>query len=192
MLRGLWQKVLSLFGKGDGTFISLIVLLRSPLALSLDDVRAHLNTIFPGKFQELSDENDGADCSFVIDGVDGPTGEPSFFVKCIEPRHGGIFLIHNCSKRYTSPEAFNGQDVHPELVQSVKLHNAWLSVDPIDNIDSKEDADRFMRVVIAQFAPQDALAVLNPAVSGFVSYTEMLRRALAQGEDVFEDPETAP
>lgn len=156
--------------------------------MTIYNVIDHLSAQFPEEEfhdaeMEGEDDQQSADQSFVIGGFEGPTGEPSFFVKSLAKHHGGIFLIHNASQLY-----FNnyGPDENEQRTgELIAGHKAWLSIDLLNDVDQPEESLRFMRVMAARLAPAGALAFYDTETGLLVPLDDDVRDALSKGYDVF-------
>ena len=147
----------------------------------------HLNAQFPEEqFHDAEmdgDENQqSADQSFVIAGFEGPTGEPSFFVKSLAKHHGGLFIVHNSSQLYFNDLGPGEKEQPGELIA---MHKAWFSVDLLDDVAQPEESLRFLRVMAARLAPAGALAIYDTETGHLTPLNDDVKDALSNGYDVF-------
>ena len=178
------DRLSSLFGRHDSKFVSHVVLLPAPSNLFIHNLTQTLDELFPSTFTAEHDTDD-TDASFAIA---GPDGEPPYFVKSLVDGHSGIFLIHVAKQPYIEPDAFQGDEFDDEIKSGVAAHKAWFSVDLLENIGSDEAGWRFIRVLCAKLAPEDALCVLDPSRKRVVDFSNDVRTCLAAGADIFGDP----
>ncbi len=169
--------------------VSLVVLLPAPLRLSINGLHDGLARLFPGQFT-LGAEG-GPDGSFAIVGPDGPTGEPSFFIKSLVAAQRGVFLLHDASSPYTDLARLEEVGPQDELDHAILRHRAWFSVELLQTIGSQAEARAFIAALAGRLAPDDALVLLDPTGHRFELFTDAIRQALLAGGSAWPFAESA-
>jgi hypothetical protein len=151
--------------EGDSGMVSLVVLLPEPLGLDVPALRQHLDSVFPGHFLPQTDD------SFVTEG----SSPAQLFVKSAVPSHSGVFFVNFIASPYTKFSEFAAHISAPPLLDLVRQHAAWLSLDLIGEIGSEDDAYRFIGKALAQLAPLGSLAIVHPEKHIIVPFAESSR-----------------
>lgn len=159
----------------DREMVSLVVLYRDYVELSLESLREILNEVFPGQFLPPGD------ASFVIE---GPVPDATFMIKCAVQGMAGLFMLNNVPAPYTEFSDFAEFIVDPVMRELAESQSAWLSIDLIGQ-SAAEDAYRFIAKVLARLAPNDAAFLVHPDTGAIIPFDENLRRALADGRQPF-------
>jgi hypothetical protein len=159
--------------------VSLVVLSNTYVELTLDTVRQHLDSLYPGEF--LPPRNEG---SFVVDGaVEGAT----FMIKSAVPGASGIYMLHSVPGPYTEFSNFDEFITDPDLCALAQSQNCWLSVDLMMRGSAPEqEAYRFIGAVLAVLAPADSAALVHPTKPLTIRFDDDVRRHLAKGS-IFAD-----
>ena len=187
ILIGLFEWATALFRRDKYPARCLVVLLPEPIQMTIHSLIDHLNAEFPDETfhdaeMEGPDDQQSADQSFVVAGFEGPSGEPSFFVKSLAKHHEGLFLVHNTSQLYFNSSSPDNDEQIDELIAT---HKAWFSIDLLNDVTQPEEALRFLRVMAARIAPADALAVYDTGVGQLKPFDDDVRETLSKGYDVF-------
>jgi hypothetical protein len=128
--------------------VSLSLLSRSHIVLTLDQIRAALDRAFPGIFMPPND------ASFVVEDGDGPR-----LIKSLAPGAKGIFLFYNDAGVIDAADDI----ADAELCRFISLEHGWTSIDMIQSIGGEVEAYRFAAKALAQLAPSDAAFLLDPS-----------------------------
>lgn len=162
--------------ESDHEMISLVVLYRDYVDLTLEQLCEHLDAVFPGAFLPPGDIN------FVVEGA---VPDVTFMIKSIVQGAAGLFMLHNIPAPYT--EFSNILEIvdDPVLRETIAATTAWMSIDLVSAFGSNEDAWRFIGRMLARIAPTDAVFLLHPDSGGVIAFDDDIRRALAEGREMF-------
>lgn len=157
--------------------ISLVALAPTWRERSVDEIRKDLDETFPGQF--LPPRNEG---SFVIE---GPIEGASYLVQCTVPNYSGMYLIQNVPSQYSAVSDYLDHIKDPEVRKLADSQACWLSVDLMHQHTTKEDAYRFIGLVLGKLAPEDAALLVHPSRFHVARFSAQLRAALAAGDEPF-------
>jgi hypothetical protein len=161
----------------DSEMMSLVVLSKSHVELTLDTLRDGLDQIYPGQFLPPREQG-----NFVMDGS-VPGAE--FLIQSSISGASGMFLLHNVPGPYTEFSNFADHIADASLRQLAEQQTCWLSVDLIRQYNSEEDAYRLIGSVLAKFSPRDAAALVHPSRLVTIGFNDDVRRQLASGGQPF-------
>jgi hypothetical protein len=155
----------------------LVALFNSPLKLTLDDLRAHLDAIYPGQFLPPRDRGNFA--------VDGQMRGTQFMIQSNLPAAGGLFVLQNVQTPYTQLSSYAEHIEDWALRDMAEKQSCWLSVELLRHYTSEDDSYRFIGSVIARLAPRDTAALVHPANLTTIAFTAHVRRELSSGGQPF-------
>lgn len=186
-LRGIVNRVKSLFGGGRAELASLVVLTDQQIDVSIEDLQGHLGILFPEHFPPgIEAHEDDDDVSFVVDMLDNPMGGKSLFVKSLVPGKSGLFMVHTSpNNRFDKPIPTEPSTDGVEAV--LERHRSWFSADLLSEIGSKTEGRAFMSVLAGALAPHDAMALYDPHMKQLIMFDDEIRVSLLMGEDLFTD-----
>ncbi len=156
--------------------VSLVVLSQTPVVLTLDSLRRHLDAIYPGHF--LPPRETG---TFV---VDGPVPGAQFLIWSSVPEASGAFILNSVGRPYTGFSDFAEHIAEPGLRGLARAQRHWLSLDRIGDA-SPTEAYRFIGSVLARLAPSDAAALVHPSRMSTLRVNPDVRHRLASGAEMF-------
>ena len=136
--------------------ISIVLLLLNPLPMDVSRLEVSIARAAPASFVK-SEQN-------FVNSTDKREKFEVFFAKS----NDGIFLVHNHAHPYCDElEKVAGSISDRALGEKVRKHRAWISVDLMDRdkmmFRTEADAWRFIGKVLAELAPEDAVAIYVPA-----------------------------
>jgi hypothetical protein len=157
--------------------ISLVVLYRDYVELTVELLLEILDEVFPGAFLPPGE----------INRVGELNADATFMVQSAVQGATGLFMLHNIPASYTEFSDFAQYIADPALLELVQATRAWLSVDLIvPGENERDDAYRFISRVIARLAPGDAAFLVHPASNSVIAFDEDIRRGLAEGRQLFK------
>jgi hypothetical protein len=157
--------------------ISLVVLSNSYVELTLGTLREHLEQVYPGRFLPPREKG-----TFV---VEGNIPDTPFLIQSDIPGAAGSFLLHSVPGPYTAFSDFAEHIGDASLRRLAQAQSCWLSVDLIHRNTTDAEAYRFIGSVLAELAPRDAAALVHPSRLLTIAFDDRVRRALANGGQVF-------
>ena len=166
-----------LFGIGEAApedeadMIGWVVMSNSDVALTVDSLRAALDSLYPGQFLPANDR------TFVIDGA----AEGQFMIQSNVAGAAGMFMLHTVPGPYTAFSNFAEYLTDPDLRTLATSQQFWLGVDNMHVHTTEAEAYRFIGAVLAKLAPPDAAMLVHPSMPIAVRFDEDIRRRLADG-----------
>ena len=166
-----------LFGIGERRarrrtrLIGWVVLSNTFVDLTIDSLRATLDSLYPGQFLPPNDR------TFVIDGA----AEGQFMIQSNVDGAAGMFMLHDVPGPYTIFSDFAEFITDPDLRTLATSQQAWLGVDNMHVHTTEAEAYRFIGAVLAKLAPPDAAMLVHPSMPIAVRFDDDIRRRLADG-----------
>jgi hypothetical protein len=154
--------------------IGWVVLSKTWVQLTEDTLRRRLDELYPGEF--LPPRKTG---TFV---VEGPVAGAQFLIKSAVAGAAGIFMLHSVPGSYSDFSGFAAHIKNKRLRSVVARQEAWLSVELIGQVASRDDAYRFIGKVLAALAPADAAILVHPSRMASMPFDDDVRRRLANGD----------
>ena len=167
-----------LFGIGEAPpedesdMIGWVVLSNSDVELTVESMRAALDSLYPGQFLPAGERN------FVIDGA-SPGSQ--FMIQSNVDGAAGMFMLHTVPGPYKEFSNFAEFITDPDLRTLATAQQAWLGVDNMHVHTTEADAYRLIGAVLAKLAPADAAVLVHPSMPIVMRFDDDIRRRLAAG-----------